>query len=85
MNIEAYNYCIEKNIVIYPVTTSKKYTKIKQVGNKKIKLQLPYVKIEANLDGNKVLFNKEEYRQDDDDLYNVIHNLYNYYYERANK
>lgn len=83
MNIEAYNYCISKNIRIYPVTTTKTYTVTKQKGNKKIKQVVPYVKIEANLDGNKVLFHKEEYKQDDE-LTEVIDKLYKYYHERAN-
>ena len=83
MNIEAFNYCMSKNIRIYPVPAKKVYTITKQYGNKKVKQQVPYVYIEANLDGNKVLFNKEQYKQDYE-LTEVIQKLYQYYYERGN-
>ena len=81
--MEAWNWAQENNVRIYPVPLKKTYTVNKMVYGKRVKQQVPWVVLEANLDGNIVRFDKDEYKQDDDYLTEIIEKLYKYYYDRA--
>ena len=83
MNLKAYSWCVEYGIKIYPVPIKGKTgTKYKYVNGRRKKVLVPLCNIQADLDHNKITF-PEEYEQDEE-MYQVINKLYEYYYKRSN-
>ena len=76
------SWCYDNNITIYPVPSKELYTVTKMVYGKKKKVSLPKCRVEVNLDGHKKL--GTELWEQDDEMYNYIDKLYEYYYDRAN-
>ncbi len=83
INSEAYRWCLNHLIKIYPVPIKgETHTKYKYVNGKRKKVLVPMVQIQANLDHNIITF-PEKYEQTEE-LYKVINRLYEHYYKRPN-
>jgi len=77
------SWCFDNNITIYPVPVKETYTVVKMVNGRKRKVSLPKCLVEVNLDGMKK--RGTEVWEQDEEMYQYIQKLYDYYYERANK
>ena len=83
-DIKVWNWAKANNVKIWLSPSGNSYGTVKMVHGKKKKMSIPYVNICMSLDGNNKRFDKEEYKQDDEELPAIINKLYKYYYERAN-
>lgn len=81
-NWEYFSELLKKNCKIYPIIspTGDTYGENKMVNGRKKKVTLPYLCVEANLDGNIITFNKEQFKQDE--VHFVINKLLEYYATR---
>lgn len=80
--MERVSWCFDNNITIYPVPTKEMYTVNKMVNGRRRKVSLPKCLVEVNLDGMKK--RGTEVWEQDEEMYQYIQKLYDYYYERAN-
>ncbi len=76
------SWCFDNNITIYPVPTKEMYTVTKMVNGRRKKVSIPKCVVEVNLDGMKK--RGTEVWEQDEEMYEYIQKLYDYYYERAN-
>ena len=93
-NNKHFKWARDNHLRLYPQCLIETYTKHKQVNGRKKKAYIPFVEIIIEINGASKriadLPHLHEFLEDgwkfkqDEEVYEVIHKLYKFYYDRAN-